>query len=229
LTSQNLPDIKNDRSLSVLYFFPKQLSPHRSILLPGVKRTPRTLSSEDLENAKNGGRGRGRGGWDNGRGRRGDRGGNGPDRGSPYPPRSTNHGPSSYHNDRGYGGRGGNSYQHPVYSSPLRPPYQSQSQAYGGYGGGGGGRPPQNHGGQTQYGPPHRGIAPPRGGASNYNLYGSSYGGYGGGGMSGAYEGSPGYGGYGQVPVNHGYGGYNGGMRGSGPHNSTSRARGRGW
>ncbi|KAJ8523017.1 hypothetical protein ONZ45_g526 [Pleurotus djamor] len=36
LPTQNLPDIKNDRSLSVLYFFPKQLTPHRSVLLPEV-------------------------------------------------------------------------------------------------------------------------------------------------------------------------------------------------
>jgi len=215
----------------VLYFFPKQLSPHRSILLPGVKRPPRTLSSADLETTRHGGRGRGRGGSDHSRGRRGDRSGAGPDRGNPYPPRPANYGPYSHNSDRSYGGRGGNSYQQPVYPSPVRQPYQSQSQGYGGYGGYGGDRPPQNYNGQNQYGSPHRGGASLTGGPMNYNPYGSSYGGYEGGVASayGAYGGNGGYGGYGQVPANNGYGGYNGGMRGNAPYNSTPRARGRGW
>ncbi|KAF9055048.1 hypothetical protein BDZ89DRAFT_938615 [Hymenopellis radicata] len=61
LTDEATPDIKNDRSLSVLYFFPKQLTPHRSVLLPGVKKPLRVLQAQDLEQARNGGRGRGRG------------------------------------------------------------------------------------------------------------------------------------------------------------------------
>ncbi|GLB33518.1 putative XRN 5'-3' exonuclease N-terminus [Lyophyllum shimeji] len=62
-----LPDIQNDRSLSALYFFPKQLTPHRSVILPGVKKGPRILTASDLEITRSGGgRGRGRGGWSNG-------------------------------------------------------------------------------------------------------------------------------------------------------------------
>ncbi|KAJ3516204.1 hypothetical protein NLJ89_g1262 [Agrocybe chaxingu] len=49
LTTQDLPDIKNDCSLSVLYFFPKQLTPHRSVFLPGAKAAARVLSAADLE------------------------------------------------------------------------------------------------------------------------------------------------------------------------------------
>ncbi|KAJ7591357.1 exoribonuclease 2 [Mycena floridula] len=69
LTTQDLPDIRNDRSLSVIYFFPPQLKPHRSVMLPGVKRPARVLSGHDLEQTRN--RGRGRGGWDRGGGNRG--------------------------------------------------------------------------------------------------------------------------------------------------------------
>ncbi|OJA12735.1 hypothetical protein AZE42_05793 [Rhizopogon vesiculosus] len=66
LTCMNLEDIKNDRSLSALYFFPKQLSPHRSMFLPGVKKPARQLTGEDLARR---GRGNGRGGMDRGGGR----------------------------------------------------------------------------------------------------------------------------------------------------------------
>ncbi|KAI0772630.1 XRN 5'-3' exonuclease N-terminus-domain-containing protein [Irpex lacteus] len=67
--STDLPDIKGDRSLSALYFFPKQLQPHRSVLLPGVRRPRPILTEADRENARRGGRGRGRGGhMDGGRG-----------------------------------------------------------------------------------------------------------------------------------------------------------------
>src|SRR6202035_1526689 len=97
--SQDLPNIKNDRSLSVLYFFPKMLSPHRSMLLPGVKKGPRVLSSSDLDAARFGTRKPNRGGWDRGRG------GHNPSYSRP-PPQASN----PYNYDRGYGGRGDNSY-----------------------------------------------------------------------------------------------------------------------
>ena len=66
LASLGLFDITDDRSLSAFYFFPKQLSPHRSILLPGAAKPPRVLTPEDLEVTRRGGRGRG--GGDRGRG-----------------------------------------------------------------------------------------------------------------------------------------------------------------
>ncbi|KAJ3990657.1 hypothetical protein F5050DRAFT_1536027, partial [Lentinula boryana] len=92
LVEQKLPDIKNDRSLSVFYFFPKQITPHHSVLLSGIIRPPRILSANDLEHARNGGRGRGRGGGYERGGR--DRGGN--DRNDPFHSR-----PSNYGNGRG--------------------------------------------------------------------------------------------------------------------------------
>ncbi|KAG8901435.1 5'-3' exoribonuclease 2 [Tulasnella sp. 403] len=47
LTDVGLPDIPNDRSISVYYFFPKQLTPHRSVLLPGFQPPRKTLNNED--------------------------------------------------------------------------------------------------------------------------------------------------------------------------------------
>ncbi|KAF9247120.1 exoribonuclease 2 [Melanogaster broomeanus] len=80
LTSVDLFDIKNDRSLSALYFFPKQLTPHRSMLLPGVRKPTRQLTADDLDPRSRRG-GRPRGGMD--RGGNG-RGGGPPHRGSVY-------------------------------------------------------------------------------------------------------------------------------------------------
>jgi len=54
-----LVDIYDDRSLSSLYYFPKQLVPHRSALLNGFRRPLRVLSSIDYENVRRGVRGRG--------------------------------------------------------------------------------------------------------------------------------------------------------------------------
>ncbi|KAI9507709.1 exoribonuclease 2 [Russula earlei] len=66
LIEANQPDIKHDRSLSAIYLFPKQLSPHRSILLPGVRRPLRVLSAEDLRGGGGHHRGGGsRGGYHN--------------------------------------------------------------------------------------------------------------------------------------------------------------------
>lgn len=56
-----LVDIYDDRSLSSLYYFPKQVVPHRSALLNGFRRPPRVLTSGDHETVRRGGRGRGGG------------------------------------------------------------------------------------------------------------------------------------------------------------------------
>ncbi|KAI5122154.1 hypothetical protein M0805_007053 [Coniferiporia weirii] len=61
LTSQGLEDIPGDRSLAALYFYPKQLKPHHSVLMPGVRRPQRVLTQGDYETIRRGGRGRGRG------------------------------------------------------------------------------------------------------------------------------------------------------------------------
>lgn len=218
LPTQDEPDIKNDRSLTALYSFPKQLTPHRSVLLPGVKRPARQLSWADTTATQkyvdNGG-GRGRGGYDQ-RGRGGGRGN------SMFHNNSNSH----YNNDRSYG-NGNSSYQPTPYQQ--RHPYQSQ-QGYGGYNSGA--RPSSNYGGTTynsRGSPPGRGAPPLN---SQYNSYssprGGSYGASNGGsrGDYGSYGnyGRGGYGGYGSHgQASNGYGGYGGG----GSYNDP-RGRGRG-
>ncbi|KAK7061504.1 exoribonuclease [Favolaschia claudopus] len=219
------PDIRNDRSLSVIYYFPKQLSPHRSVLLRGVVKPRRVLSPADLETVRRGGRGRGGGGGDRGRHGMGDRNG----RNDPFHSRPNNYGgyghQNSYANgdrgrgnDRGY--RGGynnhnrdnnsynnnnNSYNNNSYHQPQTNynsrPQNMQHQQYGGYYDNA--PPPQNNYGV--YGG-NRGGAPARGGNANYGSYGQQrpQGGYGGG---GGYGGPPSQG-YGAPPAYGGYGGY---------------------
>ncbi|KAJ7228938.1 XRN 5'-3' exonuclease N-terminus-domain-containing protein [Mycena pura] len=234
----SMPDIRNDRSLSVFYFFPKQLQPHRSMLLPGARRPKGVLSPSDLEATRRGGRKRGGGGGQRGSNNHGgfDRGG----RNDQFHSRPNSGHRDSYGSDRGRGNDRGyradiNSYQQPPY--PPRP----QQQQYAGYSGPTR-QPPQNN--YVGYGA-NRGGSPGRGGAPNYRSYGqgqganygvygappaeaygapppSMYGGYGGhnqGGVGGHNQG--GVGGY--PPVDYGY---NQGARGG--YNNT-RGRGRGW
>ena len=236
LTSQGLSDIKNDRSLSMLYFFPKQLAPHRSALLPGTRRPARVLSPNDLEVTRQGGRGRGRAGWDNrGRGR-----GNGFDRNrnDPFHSRPNNYSSQPHGNDynRGdYNNRGRYSYQQSSYSA--RTPYQAPpvNSGYDGSYGGMGARPAHNYSGYGGYGGDSSSYS--RGGYAAFNNarngYGSAsssdnYNGYRNG-ESDGYGGYSGYGGYGasshppSYPPRSGNLGYhNGGS-------TQSRGRGRGW
>ncbi|KAF9535221.1 hypothetical protein CPB83DRAFT_843214 [Crepidotus variabilis] len=228
LTEQNLPDIRNDQSLSVIYFFPPQLTPHCSVLLPGCHRPPRTLGPADLEVTRRGGRGGGRGGWDSGGGR-----GNGMDRNRNDP----FHGrPNEFHTTRGgYGG----------YGNERGGPNRGRGDFYGGvYGGGGnsnrGGQSYQNSYSNQTY--PSRGQPP-----SNYGNSGQGRGGYGGGdsyprgnygGGSNSYNGNPrggfnsaqsGYDSYrnGTTSNVSGYGGY-GGYGGQGASEGGARGGGRG-
>ncbi|KAF4574688.1 5'-3' exoribonuclease 2 [Pleurotus pulmonarius] len=256
LTSQGLPDIKNDQSLSVYYFFPKQLTPHRSVLLPGVRPQARKLSAQDLENTRNGyrrGRGRGGGFERGGEGRAAWRERDAPPRDDarPYAPRG-------HPAPGGWGGRGTSPY-------PPRNALSHTSQ-YGGYGGDDGGQRSQpgygGYGQPSRGGPPNHGnIYDNRGGyrgnnnGDNYGNYGrgrggSSGGNYGsggygsvqGGGYNNSQGGRGGYGGYGNGNSgNSGYGGYGGqpnatnGTGGYGGYNNGgrggayNRARGRGW
>ncbi|KAJ7688447.1 XRN 5'-3' exonuclease N-terminus-domain-containing protein [Mycena rosella] len=217
-----MPDIKNDKSLSVFYYFPKQLSPHRSVLLPGALKPRGALNASDLETVRRGGRGRGgggggggqRGSWNNNGGS--DRGG----RNDPFHSRSNYGHQNSYGNDRGRGGdrgggyRGNNSYQQP-YPPPRQQQHQQQQQQqqqhqpqqYGGYNNGAA-RQPQNYG---AYGAPHgasRG-GPPVG----YNSYGQQgqqgQGGYNTNTNYGVY-GAPPAAAYSAPPTYGGYGGYAG-------------------
>ncbi|KAN0127489.1 XRN 5'-3' exonuclease N-terminus domain containing protein [Lactarius tabidus] len=139
LVEQGQDDIKHDRSLSAVYLFPKQLSPHRSVLLPSVHRPPRILSPEDLR------------GGGNRRGGGGGRGGYGNHSYGNHGSTFTNpayHGPSqpTYNNGRG---RIPNDYSQGHPSNSSRPPPQQQ---YGGGYGSGGPRtfpPPQAYGGNS--------------------------------------------------------------------------------
>ncbi|KAH7916764.1 XRN 5'-3' exonuclease N-terminus-domain-containing protein [Hygrophoropsis aurantiaca] len=255
LSQVDLPDIKNDRSLSALYFFPKQLSPHRSLILPGVNRPPRQLTREDTDPRARRGRGGGRG-MDRGGGGGGGGGGRGNSYGGP-----PSHGPHSRNN--GYGSSNGSTYQTTSYvSSYNQQPKQSysQQQGFGHYGSNG--RPPaQNYGGgggyqSTPRGAPPHGLPtrgePHRSGVSGYGAP-APYGQppyqqtpYGRGGYSGAYDGGGngrgstfnsgggrggygGYGGYGAPPnVGHPRGAYGGGYGAQSYGNNAPRARGRG-
>lgn len=206
-------DIPGDCSLSALYFFPKQLKPHRSCLLPGVRRPERTLDSEDIQTVKHGRRNyrgegfhsinsNGRGGGD--RGQRSYGGAQNPwERGSPY---------SSYGQRGGHGGQ--NAYN---------------GQGYGGYGAVRGGYGASTRGGYPNgnrfNGPPPRTndyIRP--GNAYSQNNNTNSYDGYG----RGSYNqrdsfrgqnqnnGYGGNGGQGYGNSSGGYGGYGGGYGGPG-------------
>ncbi|KAK2466452.1 hypothetical protein APHAL10511_002094 [Amanita phalloides] len=216
LPQQELPDIRNDRSLSVLYYFPKQLRPHRSELLPGVKKPPRQLSMADLETARNGGRGRGRGGphgSNNGNGRNSwSGGGHAERRNDSFHARPSNYGPHTSSGGKGGYGRSGLPAPPPY---PPRPAYpQGAPSSFQQYGRSGDG-----------YGPPSKRQAPP------------SHGGYGAGGSPPRGNPPNGYGGYGNGAGEYGvygnYGAYGGPSVPSYPPRGTphgaSRGRGRGW
>jgi len=116
----DLPDIPNNKSLSARYYYPRQLKPHQSVLLPGVKRPIRILARTDYETLyRRGGGGRGRGsfyssGYDSRAGydRGGRGGGHAPYHGAPYGPsggggREYGHGSNAGYGNAGYGrGRG---------------------------------------------------------------------------------------------------------------------------
>ncbi|KAN0062347.1 5'-3' exoribonuclease 2 [Thecaphora frezii] len=204
LTSQDLHDILNDRSISVLYDFPPQSKPHRSVLLKGARPPKPVLTGADIDWVKRGGpnsrgRGRGRGGGRGGPPGRDGGGGHG-------------HGHGAQGQAHGYGNGGYDSASSGGYGG-MR--FGSGTAAYGGggyggYGAGGGGGGYGGYGGSGGYdggyGSPYgdynsqgNGATPAAGG---YGGGGGGYGGYG----SGAYN-------YGQAsaaaaPAPGGYGGY---------------------
>ncbi|KAI0309655.1 XRN 5'-3' exonuclease N-terminus-domain-containing protein [Amylostereum chailletii] len=192
LSKEGFEDIRSDRSLCALYFFPKQIVPHRSELLPGVRRPPRTLLASDVH------RGRGRGGGHN------DYGGHASTFASQayYGASGGGYGSNSFSNGRGRGGGGGGGDYNrgpPGFQNPHRsqPPF-------GSYGGGRGG-PPSNYNNQSYSG--GRG-GPARGGyggtPSNGRGYSSGSGGY-----RGGYSNGGGYGGSAYPPSSGGSYGYN--------------------
>ncbi|KAI0772151.1 hypothetical protein BD413DRAFT_612794 [Trametes elegans] len=194
LPSQDLPDIKNDRSLSAFYLFPQQLTPHRSILLPGVRRPKPILNSSDLETARRGGPGRGRGGGYSDRGGRGGYGGG---------------------QGRDFGNRSNGNWQNGSQAPPYNSSYQAYQRGRGGFS--------QNSGPRNQYNDfaaPSRGRGGgnSRGGGYGGNQHNSSpYGGY--GGQGGGYGNQAGYAGQGGYGNSGGRGGYNQGGYGQGGYN----------
>jgi 5'-3' exoribonuclease 2 len=156
------PDISDNRSLSVRYWFPKQLRPHQSKLLPGLTPPRTILNEQDREQTRTGrrggygGRGRGRGGGPGGGGY------NTPSQGSGYS--------TPTYSSPARGGYGGGNYQASGAQQGYRP-----SPAYGGAPGG--------------YAGGNAGAGYGLGGTGAYNA-GAAYGGYGGygGGAPAAYQ-----------------------------------------
>lgn len=216
-TIEECPDLTNNRSLSVRYFFPRQMHRHRSIVLPSYKPGLPKLTESDRDWTRRGGHEKRQGPGHRGPG--GNRGGHGGGPGGGG--RGGRHGQQG-HNGGGYaqGGYGGASGGH----------------GGGGYGGGGGGYGGGRGGGNSGgYG--GGGNRNPYGAAQPTAAYGGGdgggYGGYGGGGGggyggTGGYGGAGGYGGgrnaygappgnaYGTPPVSFARGGYGGGGGGYG-------------
>ena len=192
LVKEGMPDIAAKNALAVRYMYPEQKTPHRSALLPGIKRPPRVLTSADAQRARGGG----------GRPRHHDYGGIHANM-AVQPYGNTNYGgrynkgggTGGYGNGRGGYGGGGGYGGNGGYNGGGR----------GGYGGGGyngGGR-----GGNSSYG----------NGGGYSNGRGSGYGGLGSGGYRGGPSGGYGGGGGGRRGGYNGYGGGGGG--GSGYNN----------
>ncbi|QRV72730.1 5'-3' exoribonuclease [Ceratobasidium sp. AG-Ba] len=204
LTRVGQPDIISNRTLSAQFFYPKQITPHRSVLLPGVRLAPKVLGQSDAEHVRRGGEGR-RGGGGGGRGGRGRGGGREAGYVSATGGYSERNGSySGYDNTNtgygGYGGYGGGSsggyggYGGSGGGGGGNGGYGGRGDSYngsGGYGGshyGGRGDAPGGRYGGNGYGGQDRGGAPrnmsrggpPGGGYSGRGGHSNNYGGYGG-------------------------------------------------
>lgn len=206
-TIEECPDLTNNTSLSVRYFFPRQMHRHRSIILPSYRPGPPKLTESDRDWTRRGGHEKRQGPGHRGPG--GNRGG-----GPGHSRGGRNGGPHGNHNGGGYGQGGAGGYGAGSYGG-------AGAGGYGGAGYGGGNRNPY-------------GAAPPvaaygggaGGGYGGYGSYGGGGGGYGGsGGYGGGGYGGGAYGGgrappnpYGAAPPSYGggRGGYGGGAYGGG-------------
>ncbi|WVF65523.1 hypothetical protein IAT40_000251 [Kwoniella sp. CBS 6097] len=177
--SEVWPSVSPNNSISVLYNFPAQAHPHRSIILRGYTPGQSRLTESDKDWVRRGGGG---GGHHHRKGPRHSGGGPGPTGGpgmargvySAPPTRSANGYPRPSQADLARHGAG-----------PTAPPPSNY-----GYGGGGYAPPPPRPG--AAYGAP-----PAAGGYGGYGGGGGGYGGYGGGGGGNPYAAQGGYGGYG--------------------------------
>lgn len=164
LGSVGLPDIPDNRSIAVLYYFPKQVTPHRSVLLPGAQRPARRLDRSDIEFVR-----AGREYNPNHRGR-----GGGGGRDNSYNNVSAL-GRGSYSGDRN--SRSDGSYGAGGYQDQSWEPRYSNGRGGGGYSGGS--SYPDRNG---SYGYGNRGAPggyPGYGNNSSRPTYGSNYGSYG--------------------------------------------------
>ncbi len=191
-------DIQSDRSISAFYYFPEQRTPHRSVLLKGLRMPPRKLNESDRIHARHGAaprRGRGGGPGTTGPGRSyqggqhmrwqadGGRSGDNSGTSTPY---------GSYG-----GGSYGGSYQGSPYGSYQQPPPQQQN--FQGYG-----RQQNMPGYGMQQQQPQQGYGG-YGGQGGYQQQ-QQYNGYGAQGGYGGYGGQPQANPYGQQPPPQQYG-----------------------
>ncbi|CAD6978262.1 unnamed protein product [Tilletia controversa] len=206
-------DIMDNRSIAATYRFPPQRTPHRSVLLKGVKPPPRKLNEGDREWTR-------RGGPDGGRRGGAPRGYNG-NQGSSRPGGAYGSYDQSY-DRQSHGGHQASRYGGP----PAASSYGSYGQSYGGYGG------QDSYAGYGNGQPAYQDSYSGRGGGS-YGGYGGapaqSYQSGGGGGYGGQqqyaqnsgsrYGGGGGHG-YGAQDPYAGYGqqGYQGSYGGQGGH-----------
>ena len=137
---EDMGDIVSDRSVTAIYFFPPQKTPHRSVLLKGLKKPQRKLNESDRNWIRTGGRPPG-----SGRERRGGRGGPGM---------------AGYGGRDGAGGRYSGSYQNHQQGPGSQGSYGSQHMRWdqsmagggGGYGSYGQAGAAAGYGGQGVYG-----------------------------------------------------------------------------
>ncbi|KAL4402054.1 5'-3' exoribonuclease 2 [Malassezia pachydermatis] len=208
----DMKDIHNDHSVSVYYDFPAQRTPHRSVLLRGLRLPPRRLTPADADWVRRGGGGGHRGGGFGGRGGRGGRRDGWSSQGALYGRDAHPGGPYHAPSNGPYGGGpyGGGPYNAGPYNAgpynagPYNAgPYNAgpyQPAPSGPYGGGAYAGHYANPYGGHNYQAYGYGQATNSFGASPYGHAGTAYG--------SAYGQPSAYGGYGQA--SHPYSGYGG-------------------
>ena len=110
LGSGDMPDLEDDKSMSLVYEMPKSKNVHKSMLLRGVRFNPPVLTRADIEQVRSGRSGRGRGG--------GFGGGGGGYRGSSR----GNSGPGYGNSGGSFRGRSSNNYPPPPPGNSYPPP-----------------------------------------------------------------------------------------------------------
>lgn len=214
-----MPDLEEDRTMSLRYEIPKSKNIHKSMLLRGLQLEPPTLNRGDIEQTKMRAEGRGRsyGGAPLHRGRGGGHNSFRSDRSGPTgPPQHYRHGQQQQQqqHQQSYNAPPPQHNQQAPGAIPI--PGANQYGGWGNYGappgGAWGGFPPPLGGFAGGLPPPPPGVrdagsyvGPPRGQGNDYR-----------GGGGGGRGGRGGGGGYGRDNRDNGRGGYNGGGGGGG-------------